>query len=88
MPFFEAATRALTMRCSGTRRQPRRTPGKWKLVSRYPGNWELYDLDRDRTELRDHGCARAQAVQEMITAYDVGRALRRIGLSKFRKSGG
>jgi len=63
--------------------------GKWKLVSRYPGNWELYDLDRDRTELRDLGAREPRRVREMITSYD--RWAGRCGVldwSKFRKSGG
>lgn len=31
--------------------------GPWKLVRKYPGDWELYNMDEDRTELRDlsHG---------------------------------
>ncbi len=27
--------------------------GKWKLVSRYPDRWELYDIEADRTEMRN-----------------------------------
>ena len=27
--------------------------GKWKLVSRYPDRWELYDVEADRTEMRN-----------------------------------
>ena len=27
--------------------------GKWKLVSRFPDSWELFDMEGDRTELRN-----------------------------------
>jgi arylsulfatase len=27
--------------------------GKWKLVQKWRGPWELYDMEADRTELRN-----------------------------------
>ena len=44
--------------------------GKWKLVSRYPGPWELYDMDTDRTELRNLVAARPEKVKELAAAYE------------------
>ncbi len=39
--------------------------GPWKLVRRYPGEWELYNMDDDRTELKDLAKDRATLVSEM-----------------------
>jgi arylsulfatase A-like enzyme len=44
--------------------------GQWKLVSRHPDNWELYDLDADRTELRNLAAAQPERVHSMITQYE------------------
>ena len=43
--------------------------GKWKLVSRFPGQWELYDLEADRTELKDLAAAEPQRVERMSAMY-------------------
>ena len=44
--------------------------GQWKLVKRYPRDWELYDLDADRTELRDLAALQPERVAEMARLYD------------------
>lgn len=44
--------------------------GSWKLVRRHPGDWELYDLDADRTELRDLAAQEPQRVRDMAAQYD------------------
>jgi arylsulfatase len=44
--------------------------GKWKLVRRYPGPWELYDMESDRTELRDLAGLQPQRVVDMAARYD------------------
>jgi arylsulfatase A-like enzyme len=44
--------------------------GRWKLVSQYPGGWELYDIEADRTELRDLAAAHPAVVTELAAAYD------------------
>lgn len=36
--------------------------GKWKLVMKYQAEWELYDMDADRTELRN--LAAAQPIEQ------------------------
>ncbi len=43
--------------------------GRWKLVSEWPGDWELYDLDADRTELRDLAARHPERVAAMAAAY-------------------
>jgi arylsulfatase len=43
--------------------------GRWKLVRRYPGPWELYDIDADRTELRDRAAEQPTAVAELVEQY-------------------
>ena len=44
--------------------------GKWKLVARHKGPWELYDLDADRTELRNVADRDADRVKEMSAKYE------------------
>jgi arylsulfatase len=43
--------------------------GRWKLVSRWRQGWELYDLEADRTELRDLADQHPERVRELATAY-------------------
>ena len=43
--------------------------GKWKLVARYPHEWELYDMDSDRTELKDLAGTHPDKVKELSTLY-------------------
>lgn len=52
--------------------------GKWKLVSRFPDQWELYDLEADRTELKDQASAQPARVKRMAGLYDVWAA--RVGV--------
>lgn len=48
--------------------------GKYKLVSRYRGDmdgkWELYDLESDRTEVRDLTDRYPDQVRELVGKYD------------------
>jgi arylsulfatase A-like enzyme len=44
--------------------------GKWKLVARHNRPWELYDLDADRTEMRDLAASETGKVKELSTLYD------------------
>jgi arylsulfatase len=48
--------------------------GKWKLVSRYPDGWELYDLETDRTEMRNLAEEQPAKVKELIAKYDAWAA--------------
>ncbi|MBM4019655.1 MAG: arylsulfatase [Planctomycetes bacterium] len=48
--------------------------GKWKLVSRHPGGWELYDLEADRTEMKNLAPQEPARVREMAAAYDAWAA--------------
>ena len=64
--------------------------GKWKIVSEFPGTWttmypyekkgawELYDMERDRSELRDLASAMPEKVKELVGDYEVWA--RRIGV--------
>ena len=44
--------------------------GSWKLVSRWRGGWELYDLEADRTELRNLAAEQPERVRELETLYE------------------
>jgi arylsulfatase len=44
--------------------------GSWKLVSRWRGGWELYDLEADRTELRNLAAEQPERVRELATLYE------------------
>jgi arylsulfatase A-like enzyme len=48
--------------------------GKWKLVSKYPGAWELYDLEADRTELKNLAASQPDRVKRMSAMYDAWAA--------------
>jgi len=52
--------------------------GKWKLVARRKGAWELYDLDADRTELKNVSAAHPERVKELAAKYDAWAA--RVGV--------
>jgi len=43
--------------------------GKWKLVSKHRGNWELYDMDVDRTEMRDVSDDHPPRISEMAQQW-------------------
>lgn len=46
--------------------------GKWKLVAKGPrGKWELYDMEADRTELRDLAVQQPALVTDMATKWEV-----------------
>lgn len=44
--------------------------GKWKLVNRFPDRWELYDLEADRTELKDRAAQEPNRLRNMVSLYD------------------
>ena len=44
--------------------------GKWKLVSKYMDPWELFDMEADRTELRNLAAAQPEVVARLASAYD------------------
>ncbi len=48
--------------------------GKWKLVSDYPGDWELYDIEADRTELRDLAEHHPEVVDELAARFEAWAA--------------
>lgn len=44
--------------------------GKWKLVSLFKGPWELYDMQLDRTELKDLSKEHPDIVARLSAQYD------------------
>ncbi|MFC5039463.1 arylsulfatase [Tianweitania sediminis] len=44
--------------------------GNWKLVRNYPGAWELYDMQSDRTEMRDLAADNSERVKDMLALYE------------------
>lgn len=44
--------------------------GRWKLVAKWKGDWELYDLEADRTELKDLAAAQPAITQRLAAAHD------------------
>ncbi len=45
--------------------------GKWKIVSSYPENvWRLFDMDADRTELKDLSQSQPVKLQELVGLYN------------------
>jgi arylsulfatase len=44
--------------------------GKWKLVSKYMDPWELFDMQEDRTELRNLAAQHPEIVARLSGAYD------------------
>ena len=44
--------------------------GEWKLVSEVGGQWELYNMDQDRTELKNLAEANRPKADEMARLYD------------------
>ncbi len=44
--------------------------GRWKLVAAHGGAWELYDLETDRTELKDLAAREPGRAREMSARYD------------------
>jgi arylsulfatase A-like enzyme len=43
--------------------------GKWKLVARHKSDWELYDIDADRTELKDLAASNPEKTAELVAKY-------------------
>ncbi len=48
--------------------------GRWKLVSKHLDEWELYDMQADRTEMRNIASANPGKVKELAAAYDAWAA--------------
>jgi arylsulfatase len=45
--------------------------GKWKAVAVDPaGRWELYDLDADRTEMRDLAAQHPERLKQMVEQWE------------------
>lgn len=44
--------------------------GKWKLVARFGGPWELYDMEQDRTELKNLADAFPVIVEDLSRQYE------------------
>lgn len=44
--------------------------GKWKLVRKFGGDWELYDIEKDRTELKNAAGNNADIAKELMLLYD------------------
>lgn len=44
--------------------------GKWKLVSKYMDPWELYDMEADRTEMKNLAAEKPEIVARLAAAYD------------------
>ena len=44
--------------------------GQWKLVAQHGQDWELYDMEEDRTELKDLSHGNRARVQEMSKLHD------------------
>ncbi len=44
--------------------------GKWKLVSKYQDPWELFDMEADRTEMRNLAGSQPEIAQRLAAAYD------------------
>ncbi len=44
--------------------------GKWKLVREYKKPWELYNIDKDRTEMKNLASKRAAKRDEMVAAWE------------------
>ncbi len=45
--------------------------GPWKIVSRYPDRWELYNMEDDRTEMRNLAEADPRRARRMAEMYEV-----------------
>ncbi|MNL18019.1 hypothetical protein D3C87_1391430 [compost metagenome] len=44
--------------------------GKWKIVSSFPENvWRLFNIEEDRTELKDLSKVYPEKLQELISAH-------------------
>ncbi|MEX2264851.1 MAG: arylsulfatase [Bryobacteraceae bacterium] len=44
--------------------------GRWKLVSRHPNAWELYDLEADRTEMKNLAGSQPAKARELAAKYE------------------
>ncbi|MSV29189.1 MAG: twin-arginine translocation signal domain-containing protein [Bryobacterales bacterium] len=60
--------------------------GRWKLVARFGGGWELYDLEADRTELKNLAGADPARVKAMQALWDKWAA--KVGVEPWGKRNG
>lgn len=44
--------------------------GKWKIVAKENQSWELYDMERDRTEMKNLAEKNPKRVQELAAKWD------------------
>jgi arylsulfatase A-like enzyme len=44
--------------------------GKWKLVAKADSPWELYDMENDRTEMRNLASSKPDKVKELAAKWD------------------
>jgi arylsulfatase len=56
--------------------------GKWKLVARHQGPWELYDLEADRTEMKNLAPREPGKVAELAAQWD--RWARKVGVQPWK----
>jgi arylsulfatase len=52
--------------------------GKWKLVSKHNAPWQLFDLEADRTEMKNLAAAETERAKQMAEAW--GRWAERVGV--------
>jgi arylsulfatase len=57
--------------------------GKWKLVAQHQGEWELYDIDADRTELKNLAGANPEKAKELAAKHDAWAA--RVGVAPWEE---
>ena len=57
--------------------------GQWKLVAQHGQDWELYDMEEDRTELKDLSHGNRARVQEMSSCTTSGRVGAAFSLGRY-----
>jgi arylsulfatase len=48
--------------------------GRWKIVAKHNRPWELYDIESDRSELKDLAAGQPDRVKEMVALWDTWAA--------------
>jgi arylsulfatase A-like enzyme len=71
LPIFQGKTReghdAIYWEHEGNRAVRQ---GKWKLVAQFKREWELYDLEADRTELKNLAADHPEVVRHLLSKYE------------------
>ncbi|MCX6622824.1 MAG: arylsulfatase [Acidobacteria bacterium] len=44
--------------------------GPWKAVNRYPDRWELYNMEEDRTEMKDLASSEGSRLKQMVARHE------------------